>query len=100
MEGASNRGVEITASKINEWIQVERLRKIRADRYSQFFGRVRSIFIYLFVATVMVFAFNHYMEIQDAAYAKLGHVVKKASGSDTLRQEAFNYEKQVDDITQ
>jgi hypothetical protein len=91
--------VEITASKINEWIQVERLRKIRADRHNQLFGRARKTFICLFAATIMVFVFNHHVEIGEAAFAKLGHVVNKAPGSDKLRQSAVNYEKQVDDIT-
>jgi len=91
--------VEITASKINEWIQVERLRKIRADHRNQLFGRARKTFICLFMATIMVFVFNHHMEIEEAACAKLGHVVNKAPGSDKLRQSAVNYEKQVDDIT-
>jgi hypothetical protein len=99
-KGAANSGVEITVSKINEWMQVERLRKIRADRYNQFFGRVRKTFIYLFIATILVFVLNHYTEIQGATYAKLGHVVNNAPGSEKLRQSAFNYQKQVDDITQ
>jgi hypothetical protein len=47
----------------------------------------------------MVFVFNHHMEIEEAACAKLGHVVNKAPGPDKLRQSAVNYEKQVDDIT-
>jgi hypothetical protein len=91
--------VEITVSKINEWIQVERLRKIRADRRNQLFGRVRKTFICLFLATIMVFVFNHHIEIEEAAFANLSHVVNKGPGSDKLRQNAVNYEKQVDDIT-
>jgi hypothetical protein len=98
-EGAANQGVDITASKINEWVQVDQRRKIRADRRHQFFGRVRSIFIFLFLATILVFAFNRHTEIQSLAYAKLNHAVKNSSASDSLRQGAINYEKQVDEIT-
>jgi hypothetical protein len=98
MKGASNQGMDITAGKINEWVQADRLRKIRVDRYSQFFGRVRSIFVYLFVATIFVFAFNHHTEIQNLACAKLNPVIKKISAPDSLRQKALNYEKEVDEI--
>jgi hypothetical protein len=91
--------MDITASKINEWVQVDRRRKIRADRRSQFFGRIRKTFIYLFVATLLVVAFNYHTEIQSLTYAKLGHVVKKSPGADKLRQSAVNYENQLDDIT-
>jgi hypothetical protein len=98
MKGASNQGMDITAGKINEWVQADRLRKIRADRCSQFFGRVRSIFIYLFVATIFVFAFNHHTEIQSLAYAKLNPAIKKISATDSLRQKALSYEKEVDEI--
>jgi hypothetical protein len=91
--------MEITASKINEWVQIDRRRKIRADRRRQFFGRVRRTFIFLFVAAILVFVLNHHTQIQSLAYAKLARVVKKSPGSDKLRQSAINYEKQVDDIT-
>jgi hypothetical protein len=96
-------GVDVTASKINEWVQVDRRRKVRAERRSEFFSHVRHgvrrIFIFLFIATICVFVFNHYTEIQSLASAKLVHVVKKSPGSDTLRQSAVNYENQVDEIT-
>jgi hypothetical protein len=98
MEGAANQGVDITANKINEWVQVDRRRKIRADRRDQFFGRVRKTFIYLFIATILVVALNHYTEIQSLAYAQLVCVAKKVPGSEKLRQSAVNYENQVAEI--
>jgi cell division protein FtsL len=91
--------VDITANKINKWIQVDRRRKIRADRRNQFFGRVRKTFIYLFLATMLVLALNHYTEIQSLAYAKLVQTMKHSPNSDKLRQSAVNYEQQVDEIT-
>ena len=95
--------MEITAGKKNEWIRVDRKRKVRAERRGELFGHVRSgvrrIFIFLFIATICVFVFNHHTEIQSVAYAKLNQAVKKSSpSSDKLRQSAANYEKQVDDI--
>ena len=95
--------MEITAGKKNEWIRVDRKRKVRAERRGELFGHVRSgvrrIFIFLFIATICVFVLNHRTEIQSVAYAKLNQAVKKSSpSSDKLRQSAANYENQVDDI--
>jgi hypothetical protein len=94
--------VEITASKINEWVQVDRQRKIRAERRSNFFDHVRHgvrrIFIFLFIATIGVVAFNHRVEIQGAALAKLHAELRKSYASNSLRQNALNYEKQIDEI--
>ncbi len=99
MESAVNQGVDITVNKINEWVRIDRQRKIRADRRSRFFGRARGVFVYLFAATILVFVFNHRMEIQTIAYAKVGSAMKHSATSDKLRQDAVDYEKQVDDIT-
>jgi hypothetical protein len=95
--------VEITAGLKNEWIRVDRKRKARAARRSEFFGHVRNgvrrIFIFLFVATICVFVFNHYTEIQSLASAKLGPAIKKFSDPNNVRKKALNYEKEVDEIT-
>jgi hypothetical protein len=95
--------VEITAGIKNEWVRVERDRKVRAARRGKLFGHVRTgvrrIFIFLFVATLSVFALNHYTEIESVASAKLHQVVRKSLASEKLRQSAVNYENQVDDIT-
>ena len=76
---------------------------MRAKRRERFFGRVippvRKTFVFLFFATVFVFAHNHYTEIETLATAKLGPVVKKIAAQDKLRQSALNYEKQVDDAS-
>jgi hypothetical protein len=99
MESAANQSMDITVNKINEWVRIDRQRKIRTDRRSRFFGHVRGIFVYLFFATILVFAFNHRVKIQDIAYAKVGGAMKHSVTSDKLRQGAVNYENQVDEIT-
>lgn len=48
----------------------------------------------------MVFALNHRVEIQSLASAKLAAVMQRSSASDKLRQNAVNYENQVDKIAQ
>jgi uncharacterized Fe-S cluster-containing radical SAM superfamily protein len=90
--------MEITANKINEWVRIDRRRKIRADRFSRFFGGVRKTFLGLFIASILVAALNHRTEIQSLAYANLFHAVKKVPGSEKLRQSAVNYENQVAEI--
>ncbi|HTX20267.1 MAG TPA: hypothetical protein VMD27_00190 [Candidatus Aquilonibacter sp.] len=90
--------MEITEKKIAEWIQIDRRRKVRAEHRRQLFGRVRGIFIFLLVAAIVVFAFNHYTEIQTLASEKFDAAVKKAAASDKLRQAAINYENQVDQV--
>jgi hypothetical protein len=92
--------VEISTNKINEWIRIDRRRKMRADRRHRFFGRVRGVFIFLLAAAIMVFALNHRVEIQSLASAKLAAVMQRSSASDKLRQNAVNYENQVDKIAQ
>lgn len=95
--------VEITPGKISEWIQIDRQRRTRAKRREQFFGRVlcrvRKTFVFLFMATVAVAAFNHYTEIESLAMTKLGPAIKKITASNSLRQNAINYENQVDDVS-
>jgi hypothetical protein len=95
--------VEITPAKINEWIRIDRQRRTRAKRREQFFGRVlcrvRRTFVFLFMATVAVTAFNHYTEIETLAITKLGPAIKKIAASDRLRQNANTYENQVDGVS-
>lgn len=92
--------MEINADIKNEWIQADHRRKIRAERRRQFighvFGSVRRTFLFLLVATVLVFALNHYNEIENIASAKLGTAIKKIGN---LHQNALNEENEVDEIT-
>jgi hypothetical protein len=103
MKSASNQGVDITAGIKNEWVRVERKRKARSARRGDFFGHVRHgvrrIFIFLLVTTIGVAVFNHRVEIQSAALAKLHAELRKSYASNNLRQGAINYEKQIDEIT-
>jgi hypothetical protein len=97
----TNRVVNITASQIKaEWDTASLRRKTRSDRGSRFFGRVRGIFIFLFVATIFVFSFNRRTEIQSLAFAEVHQALKHPIISDRLRQNAINYERQVDEIAQ
>jgi len=97
----TNRVVNITASQIKaEWEKSRRQPKLRVASRRRFFGSVRGIFVFLFVATIFVFSFNRRTEIQSLAFAEVHQVLKHPTISDRLRQNAVNYEKQVDEATQ
>lgn len=95
--------MEITPGMKNEWVRVEQKRLTREARRREFFARIgngaRRIFVYLFVATVFVFAFNHRVEIQGVALAKLHAALKKSYAPNKLHQGTINYQKELDDIT-
>jgi hypothetical protein len=93
-------GVNITPDQIKaEWDTAALRRKSRADGYDRLFGQVRSIFVFLFMATIFVFSFNRRTEVQRLAFAEVHQVLRHSTMSDRLRQNAIDYEKQVDDIT-
>jgi len=96
----AGKDVNTTTNQIKaEWVKAGLQGKGRADQINQLIGRVRGIFVFLFVATIFVFSFNRHMEIQMYASAKISHAINHLStASDRLRQNAVNYEKQVDDI--
>src|SRR5664279_967251 len=77
--------------------------KTRPNYCHQFFGQVRGIFIFLFGATVWVFAFCHRAEMLDSASSKVGNwsqeVSKKSFTSNKIHQDAINYEMELDEIT-
>jgi len=85
--------------KIADWARSELRREIWAKRRDRLFRNVRGTFILLLMMAVFDFAFNHQVEIQSIAFAKIHNVVMAhSSTSDRLRQNALNYEQQVDDI--
>ena len=45
-------------NKIVSQAEAEREREIRDEKRAHFLGRVRSVFVFLFIATVLVVAFN------------------------------------------
>lgn len=51
------------------------------------------------MATIFVFSFNRRTEVQRLAFAEVHQVLRHSTMSDRLRQNAIDYEKQVDDIT-
>ena len=71
----------------------------RAFRRRQFFGKVRSVFIFLLFSTIFVYAFCNEKEFQNFVFAKWDAAAAAFNKSDHFRQSALNDEKALDDIT-
>ena len=89
MEDAAAIGVSINGIKVADWAEAEYRRKIRAERRVHFFAQTRSIYVLLFVATILVFIYNHQVEIQSIASAELHRTAKRPTMSDKLREQAL-----------
>lgn len=86
--------------RMADWARVEQRHKIWAARRVRFFANVRGVFILLLVAAIVVFIFNHRVEVQSAASAGLHQLTKKHATPDKFREQALRHEKEVDQITQ
>ena len=62
--------------------------------------RVRSVFVFLFVATVFVFAFCHSVELQNLIVSKLYKWSQAELKSSTLRLGALDHENEVNQAVQ
>lgn len=91
-------GVSINGIKVADWAEAESLKKFRADWDHRFFGHVRGAFILLLFAAVYVFVFNHQLEVQMVASAKLHQAAKKITTPDKLRLQALKHENEVEQI--
>ncbi len=90
----------VTANEITaEWVERGREQKGHAEQQRvRRRERVRGIFVFLLVATIIVFALNYRAQIQDLAAAKLQQGMSHIT-SNKVRQSTAEYEKQLDDIT-
>ena len=43
--------------------EAERVQEIKAQQRAEWFGRVRTAFLYLFIATILIFAYNFHDKI-------------------------------------
>jgi hypothetical protein len=75
----------------------ERRKERRADRLHRFFAKVRRVFAFLLVSTVLVFAFCRREDLQDFIFSNLYKWSQASQRSDTFRQTALEHEKEVDD---
>ena len=80
--------------------KMERRRRDRGDVIDRLLGRVRSLFVFLFVATVFVFAFCHSTDLQNFIVSKLYKWSQAELKSSALRQGALDHENEVNQVVQ
>lgn len=88
--------------KMAGWARAELRRKKWAERRAGFFLQVRGTFVLLLLMTFGVLLSDHQVEAQIIAFEKIHHAINAmppSSASDRLRQNALNYEKQIDEIS-
>jgi hypothetical protein len=88
--------------KMAHWARVELRRKVWAERRTRFFSNVRGTFVVLMLMAFSVFISNRQVEAQIVAFERIHHpmnAIPPCSTSNRLRQNALDYEKQVDDIS-
>jgi hypothetical protein len=109
--GVSNTGMQIAngqgmrqgsfameMAKLVGEAEAGRRKERRVRRRHLFFGQIRSVFAFLFVATVFVYAFCKEQEFQNFIMAELDGLSQAAVKSDSFRQTALNHEKEVNEV--
>ncbi len=65
-----------------------------------FFGQIRSVFTFLFVAAILVFAFCYSPDLQKVIISNLYKWSQTELKSNALRQSAINHENEVNRVLQ
>jgi hypothetical protein len=86
--------------EIAPWAKAEQREKDRVARRTARHHQTRTVFVLLFLATVVVFVHNHQVEVQQLASRQIHRIMDKATLSDHLRDGALNYEKSIDSINE
>jgi hypothetical protein len=85
--------------QIAAWAKAEQRKKAREENR----GRVRSIFGFLFCATVVVFICSNHSDlqkfIQSKIYPTISHALAQNGNYSSLKQSALKHESEVDEIT-
>jgi len=82
------------------WARAEERRRLRQEMSTEFFLKVRFIFVVLLLATILVYAHNHYVEIQQLTSEKFNQLAKKATVQDQIRAKAMSHENEVNQAGQ
>lgn len=78
--------------------EVVRKKERSPHGFGRFLGRVRSVFAFLLVATVLVFAFCHSADLQNYVVSNLYKWSQVEFKSDSLRQNALKHENEVNRV--
>jgi len=60
-----NNSFDRAMGQIVAQAEAERAQEVKAQQRAEWFGRVRTAFVYLFIATVLIFAYNFHDKIGD-----------------------------------
>ena len=78
--------------------EVVRHQERRAQGRRLVFGRIRSVFACLFVATVLVFTFCYRADLQDYTISHLYQWSQAELKTSSFRQSALNHENEVNRV--
>ena len=82
------------------WAKAEMRRKLRKELFEEFFQKVRFVFVLLLLATILVFAHNHYVQVQEFINEQSSQLAKKATVQDKLRAHAMSHENEINQAGQ
>ena len=87
--------------KIVGQAEAEQQQEIRVQKRAEVVGRVRSIFVFLLIATIVVFAFCYREQIQSAIFPKPAPQLGGQTSAvlNTAKQNAATRDSVVDPIT-
>ena len=90
-----NNAFDRAMGQIVAQAEAERQQEVKSQKRAEWFGRVRTAFVYLFIATVLIFAYNFHDKLGDLVATvmpnKAGAVIagtNSVSGSTTTSGKA------------
>jgi hypothetical protein len=82
------------------WARKEERRKLRQEMNEELGHKVRFIFVVLLLSTILVFAHNHYVQLQEFVSQGTKEFAKKATVQDRLREKAMSHENEINQAGQ
>jgi len=84
--------------KIADWAIAELRKKRRSELGTRLAHHVRGVYFLLMIGTIVAFMTDKQVQIENTSLAELHFALKKVMLSEKLRQQALNYETEVDKI--
>ena len=84
--------------KIADWAIAELRKKRRSELGARLAHHVRGVYFLLMIGTIVAFMTDKQVQIENTSLAELHFALKKVMLSEKLRQQALNYETEVDKI--
>jgi hypothetical protein len=106
LRGMNDKTFSTAMSQIVREAEAKREQEVRDQQRSLLFGKVRRVFVFLFIATLFVVAFNYHTEVQQVVSEKVFAPPRPKIGSGTgealknLQAHAEKRDKVLDEITE